>query len=175
MHINRRQIKKSLCSAALLLLLCLLTACVAPEPLDISQINMNDLTLDVADMAEELLTELTFDDTLVQINAELAAGLFDIGGLYNDIAAYGSTGATAEALVLLRCQSATDAETAADRFQKYRTEMADVYADYNMKESTKLTDALLQCHGRYVIFCVSPDTEAATKAYQTYVVDSLKK
>ncbi len=175
MHSNRRQIKKSLCSAVLLLLVCLLTACVRTDPVDISKINMNDLSLDVSDMAEVLLARLTFDDTLVQLEPEIAAGLFDIGGLYNDIAAYGSTGATAEALVLLRCQSATDAETAEARIRDYCEEMADVYADYNMKESRKLTDALIACHGRYVIFCVSPDTAAATEAYQAYVVDSLKK
>ncbi len=175
MHSNHRPIKKLLCSAALLLVLCLLTACVRTEPLDISKINMNDLTLDVSDMAETLLSQLTFDDTLLQLEPEIAAGLFDISGLYNDIAAYGSTGATAEALVLLRCQSATDAETAEARIREYCTEMADVYADYNMKESEKLTDALIACHGRYVIFCVSPDTAAVTEAYQAYVVDSLKK
>ena len=67
MHSNHRPIKKFLCSAALLFVLCLLTACVRTEPLDISKINMNDLTLDVSDMAGTLLSQLTFDDTLVQL------------------------------------------------------------------------------------------------------------
>ena len=170
-----RKFSGILCGTALLLSVLLLTACVSTAPLDTSKINMNDITLDVSHMGETLFAGLTFDDTLVPMEEEIAAEVFNIADLYNTMSVYGSTGATAEVLLLLRCDSATDAETAAARLAAYRDEMAGVYADYNMVESEKLTDAVLVCEGRYVLFCVTPDPEAVTEAYRAYVVDSLKK
>ncbi len=162
-------------AAALALSAVLLTACVSTAPLDTSKINMNDITLDVAHMGETIMTQLTFADTLVPMEEEIAAEIFGVAGVYNAMSVYGSTGATAEVLLILRCESATDAETAAVRLAEYRDEMAAVYADYNMTESEKLTDAVLACEGRYVLFCVTPDPAAVTEAYRAYVVDSLKK
>lgn len=161
--------------AVLLLSLVLLTACVSTEPIGLKDLNMDEVTLDAGATAAHLLSALTFDDTLVKMDDEIADGLFGIGGLYNAVAAYGSTGATAETVLVLRCGSATDAEEAAAKIAAYRDEMADVYADYNMPESKKLTDALLGCYGRYVVFVVSPDSEAAYQAFESYVVGSLKK
>ncbi len=172
---NNRKFSGVLCGTLLLLTVLLLSACVSTEPLDLSRINMNDITLDVSHMGETMLSGLTFDDTLVPMEEEIAAEVFGVSGLYNTMFAHGSTGATAEVLLLLRCDSATDAETAAARLATYRDEMAAVYADYNMAESEKLTDAVLECEGRYVIFCVTPDPAAVTEAYRAYVVDSLKK
>ena len=175
MHKEHCAIRKIFCTAAAVLSLLMLASCVSGKPGDLSRVNMNDVTLDVSDMAGSLMKTLTFDDTLSPLEEDIAASLLDVEDLYNTMAAYGSTGATAEMLVILRCESATDAEAAEARLQKYRDEMAAVYAGYNMKESEKLTKSVLVCEGRYVLFCVSPDTEAVTEAYQAYIVDALKK
>lgn len=172
---NYRKVSKALCGVTLLLSVLLLSACVTTTPVDLSKINMNDITLDVSHMGETLLAALTFDDSLVPMEEEIAAEVYGVAGLYNTIAVYGSTGATAEVLLILRCDSATDAEAAEARLATYRDEMAAVYADYNTVESEKLTDAVLECEGRYVLFCVSPDPDAVSEAYRAYVVDSLKK
>ncbi len=171
----RNKIVKVFLGAALLLSFVLLVSCVSTKPLTLAEINMNEVTLDVADAAEHMLSAVTFDDTLVKMEDEIADGLFGIGGLYSAVSAYGSTGATAEAVVILRCGSGTDAETAEAKIAAYRDEMADVYADYNMPESEKLRGALLDTYGRYVVFIVSPDSDAAFDAFEAYVVDSLKK
>lgn len=170
-----RKFASFVCAVSLLLSAVLLTACVSTAPLDTSKINMNDITLDVAHMGETMMSQLTFADTLVPMEEEIAAEVFGVAGVYNTMSVYGSTGATAEVLLILRCESATDAETAAARLADYRDEMAAVYADYNMTESEKLTNAVLKCEGRYVLFCVTPDPAAVTEAYRAYVVDSLKK
>lgn len=164
-----------LLAATLILSASLMSACVSTAPLDMSKINMNDVTLDTAAMGETLVGKLSFDGTLVKIDNEIADGLLGVGGLYNEMTAYMSSAVLAEAIVILRCESASDAEVAHARLITYRDEMADVYAGYNMTESEKLTNAFLACHGRYVFFCVSPDTDTAERAFQTYVVDSLKK
>ena len=175
MHIAESKFGKFLLISAFLLSLLLLVSCVSTDPIGIGDLNMDEVTLDAEATAEHLLSALVFDDTLVKMDDEIADGLFGIGGLYNAVAAYGSTGATAETVLVLRCGSATDAEEAAAKIAAYRDEMASVYADYNMPESKKLTDALLGCYGRYVVFVVSPDSEAAYQAFESYVVGSQKK
>ncbi len=172
--INSRTRKITL-AVLFLLSLSLFVSCVKTEPIGLKDLNMNEITLDTESAAQHLLTSLTFDDTLVRIDADIADALFGISGLYSSAAAYGSTGATAETVLVLRCGSATDAETAAAKIAAYRDEMADVYADYNMPESEKLRDALLSSYGRYVVYVVSSDSEAAYKAFEAYTVDSLKK
>lgn len=171
----QNRIGKVIFGAVLLLSLVLLVSCVSTKPITLAEINMNEVTLDVAGAAEHILSAVTFDDTLVKMENEIADGLFGIGGLYSAVSAYGSTGATAEAVVILRCGSATDAENAEAKIAAYRDEMADVYADYNMPESEKLRDALLDTYGRYVLFVVAPTPEDAYYAFEAYVVDSLKK
>lgn len=146
-----------------------------PDTVDIASVNMNDITLSAPDLAKHMLDTLTFDDALVPVDPSVAEHIYYVAGKYTDIAAYSSTGATAEAILVLRCESASAAETAAASVEKYRTEMAEVYAGYNKKESGKLTDALLVCDGRYVVFCVSPDTAAAMDAYHAYVVAQAQK
>lgn len=175
MHISASKIGKMALAAALLLSLLLLASCVSTDPIGIKDLNMNEVTLDAEKTASHLLSSLTFDDTLVKMDSDIADGLFGIGGLYNAVSAYGSTGATAETVLVLRCGSATDAESAEAKIKTYRDEMAAVYADYNMPESEKLKNALLDAYGRYVVFVVSPDSEAAFSAFESYVVDSLKK
>lgn len=156
----------------LLLTALFLFACSPKQPGGFSAVDMTALTLEPDALAEHLLTVLTFDDSLVVIDGEIASRLYNVAGLYEAIAAYGSTGATAEAVLVLRCADAESAAAAAAKIGKYRSEMADVYADYNLPESLKLKEALLSADGRYVVFCVSPDTAAAENAYHAFVVQA---
>ena len=166
----------NICVLLLLILAVLFVAsCSLGQPTDIDSVNMNDITLSVPDLAAFMLSEIVFDDDLVKIDSDIALRLYgvdDIGGI---VAAYGSTGATAEAIFVMRCESASDAEAARSQVEKYRSEMASVYADYNSKESGKLTNAFLTCDGRYVVFCVSPDSAAAQNAYHSFVLKNAKK
>ena len=172
----RHVVRFGVCLLLLLPLLYTFSGCEqSPAQADISSVNMNDITLSAADLAKHMLDTLTFDDALVPVEPAVAEHIYYVAGKYTDIAAYSSTGATAEAILVLRCESASAAETAAASVEKYRTEMADVYAGYNKKESGKLTDALLACDGRYVVFCVSPDTAAARDAYHAFVVAQAQK
>lgn len=156
----------------LILTLPLTVSCSTEKPLSFSSVDMTALTVDSETLAQCLLDTLSFDDTLVLIEDDIAARLFNVSGLYEDISAYGSTGATAEAVLVLRCPDAEAAAAAAAKVGKYRTEMAEIYADYNVPESLKLKEALLSADGRYVVFCVSPDTAAAENAYHAFIVQA---
>lgn len=159
-----------------LFLFCLLTVCLIFSACrmdsgksDFSDVDMNTADISVAELAETLCSSIVFDDALVPLDAEIAGRLYGVVGLYESIAAYGSTGATAEAVVVLRCTDAENAVAASSFVDEYRKEMADVYAAYNAKESEKLQNAFLTVSGKYVVFCVSPDAKAAAAAYHSAV------
>ncbi|MGM9653385.1 MAG: DUF4358 domain-containing protein [Eubacteriales bacterium] len=158
--------------AALFVSMLLLFACSPEQPSGFSSVDMMQLSLDAPALAQYMLDHVSFDDALVGIDGDIAAKLYNVSGLYESISAYGSTGATAEAILVLRCTGAEAAAAAAAKVEKYRAEMAEVYADYNVPESGKLTKALLACDGKYVVFCVSPDTAAAETAYHDFVVSA---
>ncbi len=175
MHFAVKQIGKYFVGGILLLSFLVLTACGSEKTTGFADIDMNEITLDVEAMADNLLNEVQFDDTLVEVDAEIAEAIYGIKGLYTAVSAHASTGATAEVLLLLSCDSAEQAAAAEDKLAAYRDDMADVYAGYNMKESGKLQDALLASYGKYVVFIVSPDTSLARESFEAYVVETQGK
>ena len=141
---------------------------------DFSTVDMTAAALDVQGLAEHLLQNVDFDDPhLILMDSAIAETLYNIAGLAESVISYGSTGATAEAILVLKCASPENAEAAKAKIDQYRTEMADVYADYNEPESGKLTNALLSADGVYVVFCVSPDAKAAENVYHTFVTEAV--
>jgi len=141
---------------------------------DFSTVDMTAAALDVQGLAEHLLQNVSFDDpNLILMDSAIAETLYNIAGLAESAVSYGSTGATAEAILVLKCASPENAEAAKAKIDQYRTEMAAVYADYNEPESGKLTNAFLSADGVYVVFCVSPDAKAAENAYHTFVTEAV--
>ena len=136
------------------------------------QIEMNSAEIIVPNVTLSMLNALTFDDKPELIDSDIAGLVYNVDGLYTEISAYGSTGATAEAVIFLSCENAEHAKQVYDVLEQYRKEMTDIYSRYNAAESEKLAAALLRQDGKYVIFCVSPDTAAATEAYYTAVVNA---
>lgn len=169
------------CIAAALAALLLLSSCEEgtpstddAAPADFSAVDMQTAVLPADGLAEYLLANVTFDDpNLIKMDAEIAESLYNVGGLAESVASYGSGGATAEAILVLKCADAEKAAAAAGKIDKYRVEMAEIYASYNQPESVKLTKALLAQDGVYVVFCVSPDASAAENAYHAYVLDTV--
>lgn len=171
----RRRFLTVLTAAALVLCACeQAPAPVSEQAKDFASVDMITAALDVQGLADHLLQNAAFDDpNLIAMDTAIAETLYNIAGLAESAVSYGSTGATAEAVLVLKCTSAENAQTAREKIDQYRTEMADVYADYNEPESGKLTNALLTADGVYVVFCVSSDSSAAESIYHTYVTDAV--
>ena len=132
------------------------------------EIDMTDAEISVDALAAYLLEKIAFADTLVPMEPEIAGKLYGIQNLVESVVGYGSTGATAEAILVVACADEENARAARACVEKYRTEMAEIYADYNATEAQKLRRALLEQNGRYVIYCVAPDTDAAAEAYRAF-------
>lgn len=166
--------------AALIAALMVLPACEqSPAPAsedttapaaDFSAVDMTTADISVSALAEHMLKNVTFDDpNMAPLDGEIAQMLYNITGLCESAAAYGSTGATAEAILAVKCADAEKAAAAAEKIDTYRKEMAGIYASYNEPESVKLTRAMLCTDGVYVVFCVSPDSAAAEKIHHDYI------
>ena len=161
---------------ALTLILALFCGCgkeLTPEEA-LAKLDMTKAELSVADLTKSLAESLTFADTPTKIENEIALILYNLDGMCEEISAYGSTGATAEAVVGVRCADAETAGKVYDVLHTYRSEMAEIYSRYNTVESEKLIHSLLRRDGKYVFYCVSPDTPAAEAAYVAYVVANAK-
>ena len=169
------------CMAAAIAALLLLSSCEdktpsteSTVPADFSAVDMTAAEIPADGLAEYMLANVTFDDpNLIKMDAEIAESLYNVGGLAESVASYGSGGATAEAILVLKCADAEKAASAAEKIDKYRTEMAEIYSHYNQPESVKLTKAFLAQDGVYVVFCVAPDAASAEIAYQAYVLDTV--
>jgi len=141
---------------------------------DFASVDMMTADISAPALAEHLLANVKFDDpNMAPLDGEIAQMLYNITGLCESAAAYGSTGATAEAVLVVKCATAENAAAAAEKIDTYRKEMAGIYASYNEPESVKLTRAMLSTDGVYVVFCVAPDPAAAETVYHSYVTSAV--
>ncbi len=161
---------------AIVLILALFCGCgkdLTPEEA-FAKLDLTKADVPVAGLAQSLAAGLTFDDKPEVIDNEIALILYNIDGMCEEVAAYGSTGATAETVLFVRCADAETAGKVYENLHTYRSEMAEIYSRYNTVESEKLIKSLLRCDGRYVLYVVSPDTPAAEAAYIDYVIANVK-
>ena len=133
------------------------------------------LNIDPDAVVNSLNGKLTFDDkALFPLDDEIASSLYKISGMCEDVAAVGSTGATAECIVFAKCADESGAKAAVSNLKGYAADMSKVYAGYNAAEADKLTKAFIMQNGKYVIMIVSPDSAAAESAYKDCIVSLAK-
>lgn len=147
----------ALLCAGLLLLGSILTAC--------SSADKQNTTWDLTIITDQLLTEITYTDSLSEMSPDLMSYLFpdidpaDVAEQY----IYISTGSTAEELAVFR---AVD-ETAAQRIEEglaARIEMqTESFTDYVPAEVKRLEDAVLERQGDCVILSISGEPDKAEK------------
>ena len=154
----KKIIKKSLCS---ILALAMMLACVACGE---SKTDTKDKQVDVAGLAAELKSGITYADTLEERDKDFAVNIFELGDNAALIVTYFNTGASAEAVSVVECKDGTDAAKVKTAFEAYAKKQADVYRSYNPEEADKLDKAVVKIvGGKYVAFCVSGDSNKASE------------
>ena len=157
----KKIIKKSLCS---ILALAMMLACVACGE---SKTDTKDKQVDVAGLAAELKSGITYADTLEERDKDFAVNIFELGdnaALIVNQVTYFNTGASAEAVSVVECKDGTDAAKVKTAFEAYAKKQADVYRSYNPEEADKLDKAVVKIvGGKYVAFCVSGDSNKASE------------
>jgi len=127
------------------------------------------IELDVKAAAAELVEKVEYQDTLYELPENMLPTLYGItDGMTG--AAYAGSGATAEEVAVFDAGSDKTAEELMKTMQTRLDDRAESYANYMPDEVFKIENAVLQQHGKYVILCVTDDTDSA-KA----VIDGLVK
>lgn len=110
------------------------------------------------DLANELLTEVDFDDELT-----LFAG--DISKIYDmpeveDYLIYIGSGATAEEIAIITLKNSSDEEDVKAALEKRVEEQKQNFANYVPEEVSRLEKSIIKSNEKYVVLCVSSDNQA---------------
>lgn len=118
-------------------------------------------------LAAALLAGLEFDDPPEQADQAAALTVLGLDSYQQQIescAAYLSSGATPEQVVVLRAADEQAAQQiAASLKDSYLGWLEDSFAAYAPAESPKIEAALVESRGRTVALCICPDSDAAQK------------
>ncbi|MFY9381960.1 MAG: DUF4358 domain-containing protein [Eubacteriales bacterium] len=120
----------------------------------------NDVDISHELIAEAVFGAVQFTDELESLDGDVALAVYNLDGMVDeaDMFAYAGTGALAEELVIVRCVD--NADEAINVLQEYRDKQKSVFESYNAGEVVKLNDAVIMKIGGYVVYCVSPDSDA---------------
>jgi hypothetical protein len=118
---------------------------------------------DVHEIAEMLLDEITFEDNLSEVVSARALDYYSINSQdVEDSVTYMSTGATAEELAIFEATSETEARYIYTCMEGRRDSQIKTFMDYKSQEVTRLDEAIIYIHGKYVVYMVCDDTEKAS-------------
>ena len=105
-----------------------------------------------------LLETTAFSEDLIEIDAETACMLYGIDGeTVTGVAAYGSTGATAEEVAIFTLDSEESAAAALEALELRVSDRMVALADYQPQEIGKLECAVVEQRGDTVLLVVAAD------------------
>lgn len=117
-------------------------------------------TIDAAGLAKSLATEIAYDDTLEELDADEVAMYMDVPDGVEAVMYMGS-GSTAEEVAVFTAPDEETAKTMLDNVQSFLDDQAESFEDYVPEESKRVGNAVLEQKGKYVVLCVSGDSDAA--------------
>lgn len=119
----------------------------------------NKKKIDLINIEKELLSEVIFEDELVQLDEKMSKMLYEIDNATKSIVYIGS-GATSEEIALFEFENQKDAKEGYEKAkQRIETQKED-YAKYIPEEVQRLENAIIKQKDNYVIVCVAKGDEA---------------
>ena len=103
-----------------------------------------DLNINVKDMANELKSGLTFEDTLSELDTDSV----------KDSVIIVSTGATAEEIAVFEAADSDAADKVKTACEDRKEKQTTSYADYKPSETGRLDKAIIKEDGNYVVYCI---------------------
>lgn len=122
--------------------------------LTLSACSQKEVSINIKDLSDKLLQQVTFEDELILINKEKTTLLYNIENATNEYVYIGS-GATAEEIAVFEFNNTQDAKNALQAAENRISQQKADYSTYNPKEIQKLDNAIVKNTGRYLIVCVS--------------------
>ena len=125
---------------------------------------------DVDKLGSDLATNITYQDSLSQLDLDSAGMFLNLSGL--DVvkaSVYEGSGGTAEEIVVLECASDADAKKAEEVLKTRVSEQIESFTDYVPEELTKLNAAVIKVSGKYAVLSVSDTPDEAKKIIDSYM------
>ena len=118
--------------------------------------------VDAKGIADSLLNDISYDDTLTEVDIETAKMFLNLSEVeVSESYVYESSGATAEEIVVLVCKDSDSAAKAKVAFEQRVEEQTDNFTDYVPEEVPKLKDAVIITSKEYAVLSVSADSSKA--------------
>lgn len=111
-------------------------------------------TVDVNQLADELLEQVEFEDELTELDDSMVAALYGVENAQEQ-KVYLSSGATAEEVAVFRFATEEEAQTGLTAMEQRLESRKTDFANYMPDEAARLENAVLECSGCYVVLCVS--------------------
>jgi len=118
--------------------------------------------IDINSLADSIMNGITFDDQLIQVSEENIKLTYNFGEYVNMIV-YAGGGATAEEIILIECSDSASADKIYMNVDTYYKNKKFYFKDYNPDETYKLDKPIFARIGKYVVYCVSPNTAEVQK------------
>ena len=125
---------------------------------------------DVHTLADKLMSGLTFEDSVSEVLPDVALKYYgiDSAGIV-DCDVHISTGATSEEVAVFEAQTAIDAQSILDVMKTRQDTQIKTYFEYNSNEVSRLDDAVVEAHDRFVVYVVSNDSAKAEEIIRGYL------
>ena len=115
--------------------------------------------IDVKTVANSLLNDIKYEDQLSEVSYDIVYDMEDIN--VTDSAVYVSSGATAEEIAAIKCETKEDAAKVQTVLEERVKEQKDSFENYVPKELDKLDKAVIVKAGNTVVLSISNDDAKA--------------
>lgn len=127
-----------------------------------------EIKIDVNAFADELLNSVSYEDELSLIDNEMAFLIHDVSEDVTSIAVYLGSLATAEEIAVFEAKDNTSAKKVLEKLNEYVGNKRDEYQDYIPKEVKRIDNAIVEQNGKYIVLCITNDTENAKNVIGKY-------
>jgi hypothetical protein len=117
-------------------------------------------TIDAAALAETLFADIAYEDTLEKMDEDDISMYIDLPENVESIMYMGS-GSTAEEVGVFTAPDDETARQTLESVQSYLDDQTDSYENYLPEEAKRVGNAVLEQKGKYVILCVSGESDTA--------------
>lgn len=123
-------------------------------------------TLDTTALAQAVLTEVTFETELTQMDASVTESMITTLDENTKIELYMGEGTCSDELLILTAADSKSVDKEVESVQKHLTDMQQSFQDYLPKEAKKIDDAVILQMKNYIVACVSSDKDKAKKVIE---------
>ncbi|MBQ9931704.1 MAG: DUF4358 domain-containing protein [Firmicutes bacterium] len=148
-----------------------LCACGDSNVADSAEPPFKEIKADIEGLAAELLEGVAFEDELFRIDDEMISLYYEIPEGGKGVFYYGS-GATAEEIAVFELADGNQADEFLIAAQEHIADQILSYEDYIPKEVVRLEQAVVECHGKYVVVCVAADTKTAEHIIDQHILNT---